>query len=252
MTGTRLRWAVMMSALSLGCASGKAAPGADAQARDAGPSDTRVVDAPVGDTPIADVPVGDAPVPHDTATADVVDAAPRDANAPVHLGDLPADWASVCADGGCGAGSVTVASDSNGSGGQCVRFTVAFSFDFGALTPPGKALGQSTAGRSQVAFSIRTENSNLVEGNCWQSGEPYACCPWVIIGHGASLALYEPQASLLPAGTGAWQRIEVPIAGGFGWQLTGAAPTVIDWIEIHTNTWGYDPYTVWIDDLVIQ
>jgi hypothetical protein len=265
------------SAAGGGYASTCATPGGpqDAALDVGGGGDDSGHDGPMGDTPVSDAARDTSPkdtardtsTPHDTPhdTGGSVDVHRSDAIelndagvAIVHLGDFPVDWTTICTPWNADAGVcppppfVSIFSADNDSGGQCVEFDIGYSFDFAMITPPGKDLGHTTTGYSKLSFSVRAENSNTDVIPPWQSGEPCNCCPWLMVGYAGGMTRYEPTANLLPVVKGAWQRLEVPLAGGSGWSKLGPSPSTIDWVEVHTNTWGYAAYTIWIDDLVLE
>jgi hypothetical protein len=49
-----------------------------------------------------------------------------------------------------------------------------------------------------------------------------------------------------------WMRIEVPLAGDTGWTRKKSGEVRMDHIRalsIALDSWGYDPFTVWLDGL---
>jgi parallel beta-helix repeat protein len=157
----------------------------------------------------------------------------------VRVGETPADWTYSCDQA---PDCVTVISaDSDGVHGDAVHIVTDAPFDFTALAPASRNLGLDASGMTGLSFYVRSFNLNTLgfQGNY----------PVVVLASFAGTITYTPDVNLLQTLPDDWYYLDVPLAGGSGWTRTdaGGSLSLVDWIEIHTDTWGGDPYQIWID-----
>lgn len=159
------------------------------------------------------------------------------------VGEAASSWATACA---AAPGCVTrVADETGGLDGTAVRITTDAPFDFAATTPPSRDLGLAPGAFAKLGFFVRARNDNEYG---WQGNFPV-----VVVGGPGGTVRHEPAANLLPTQPQEWIFVEVPLAGGPGWTRTvaGSPPSKIDWLEFHTDTWGYGAVNLWLDAVTL-
>ncbi|MFO0956563.1 MAG: right-handed parallel beta-helix repeat-containing protein [Isosphaeraceae bacterium] len=108
----------------------------------------------------------------------------------------------------------------------------------------------SVGERSELVFWIRFRNENL---NGWQGPNPLI----KLLGPDGKMLALTPNSDRLnrPGETEArdgWTRFAVPIDGGEGWTTQGDRPGQVCSLSIGLDSWGGDPWVVWIDGLAIR
>ncbi len=120
-------------------------------------------------------------------------------------------------------------------------------FDFASRVPRDGSLGIDwmPSARPALQFFVAARNDNA---KGWQGNFPV-----VIIGGGGERARYEPETNLLPTALDKWVPISIPLGGGNGFRkVSGEIPAKVDYVELHTDTWGLAATDVWISELRIQ
>ncbi len=120
-------------------------------------------------------------------------------------------------------------------------------FDFASHVPRDGSFGIDLRPSDHAAlrFSVAAKNANTLG---WQGNFPV-----IIIGGGGRQARYEPETNLLPTAVEKWVPISVPLTGGNGFRrVSGDVPTRIDYIELHTDTFGVEATDLWISELRVQ
>jgi hypothetical protein len=122
------------------------------------------------------------------------------------------------------------------------------------IYPRTRDAGWNLAGRREIRFWIKTRNPNLPG---FQNAGPVVR----LVARGGQIA-YQPAkaANLLndPPSSEArwlWLPVTIPLAGDAQWEraVTGeAALERIDALSLALDSWGGDPFTVWLDGLAIE
>ncbi|MBI5071158.1 MAG: hypothetical protein HZB56_23320 [Deltaproteobacteria bacterium] len=134
-------------------------------------------------------------------------------------------------------------------GQHAIRAETNAAFDFALVYTPASPVDVS--GFEQLRFALRALNTNiLVGGSPWQGNFPV-----VRLGDATGgLRTYSPTAPLAPWDGVTWVPIAVPLLGGAGWAVSGAAIdlTAIARIEIHLDTWEWNPLVIDIDGVSFE
>ena len=156
-----------------------------------------------------------------------------------------------------GKGRVLFEDDPNGIvGNRCLRFTPkpypgAYAT---AIYPATRDAGWNFTGRNSVRFWIKARNPN---GPGWQNAGPVVR----LIGRDGWIefkpfrdanVLNEPPFS---EARWTWLPLSIPLAGDAQWQRTMqgiVALERIDAISLALDSWGYDPFTIWLDGLTVE
>ena len=156
-----------------------------------------------------------------------------------------------------GKGRIIFADDPNAIvGGRCLRFTPdpypgAYAT---AIFPAARNAAWNLTGRKTIQFWIRAENPNVP---CFQNAGPVV-----------RLLGQNGQVEFKPAKDGnllndppfsearwRWMPVSIPIAGDASWQRTAAGQVQLDRIDaisIGLDSWGGDPFTIWLDGLSVE
>lgn len=141
-------------------------------------------------------------------------------------------------------------------GSRCLRFTPnpypgAYAT---AIYPAARNAGWNFTGRKRIQFWIRANNPNVP---CFQNAGPVVR----LLGHDGHIE-YKPakEANLLndPPSSEArwlWMPISIPLEGDASWQRITAGQVQIDRIDaisIGLDSWGGDPFTIWLDGLAVE
>jgi parallel beta-helix repeat protein len=141
-------------------------------------------------------------------------------------------------------------------GRQCLRFTPnpypgAYA---STLYPATRDAGWDFSRRSVLRFWIKARNPNLAG---WQNAGPVVR----LLGPGGQIE-YRPvqDANLLndPPFSEArwlWMPVTIPLAGDTRWQRTARGSVSLDHIDalsLSLDSWGGDPFTVWLDGLTVE
>ena len=141
-------------------------------------------------------------------------------------------------------------------GSRCLRFTPnpyrgAYAT---AVFPATRDAGWNFAGKKQIRFWIKAQNPN-VPG--WQNPGPVVR----LLGRAGQIE-YKPakDANLMndPPFSEArwlWMPITIPLAGDAQWQRNATGQVTLDRIEavsLALDSWGGDPFTVWLDGLTVE
>lgn len=156
-----------------------------------------------------------------------------------------------------GQGRVIFADEGGGVvGKQCLRFTPhpypgAYAT---VIYPNGRDARWDLTGKDRIRFWIKSQNPNLPG---YQNAGPVLR----LIGpnghiefkptHDANL-LNDPPYS---EARWSWMRVEIPLAGDARWARTvfgDCSLQRIDAISLGLDSWGGDPFTVWLDGLAVQ
>jgi hypothetical protein len=123
-----------------------------------------------------------------------------------------------------------------------------------AIFPRGRDADWDFSGRTRLVFWLRFENPNLPG---FQNPGPV-------------LTLYAKEGQIkiepdkgrnllndLPYNEArhTWMRIEVPLAGGDGWERTVSGQADLHHIAglgLALDSWGNDPFTIWLDGLAAE
>jgi parallel beta-helix repeat protein len=155
-----------------------------------------------------------------------------------------------------GRGHVTFQDDNGIIGKQSLRFTPnpypgAYAT---AIYPKTRDAGWDFSERKQIRFWIKAENPNLPG---FQNAGPVVR----LLGRNGQIELKPAKdANLLndPPFSEArwlWMPIEIPIQGGDQWQSSTKGQIAlkqIDAISLSLDSWGGDPFTVWLDGLCLE
>lgn len=156
-----------------------------------------------------------------------------------------------------GHGRMLFADDPNGLiGSRCLRFTPdpypgAYAT---AVFPATRDAGWNFAGKSRIRFWIKALNPN-VPG--WQNAGPVVR----LLGRGGHLELKPAKdANLLndPPFSEArwlWMPVTIPLAGDAQWQRAAKGDVTLDRIDalsLSLDSWGGDPFVVWLDGLAVE
>jgi hypothetical protein len=93
-----------------------------------------------------------------------------------------------------------------------------------------------------IRFSIYADNKNE---NAFQN------CS-IKLGHDQKYFMWQGPAALFTQANGNWKEFTIPVTGSTEWEYFntwGANLGKINYFELHVDTWGYDPYSVWIDNI---
>ena len=123
-----------------------------------------------------------------------------------------------------------------------------------AVYPASRDAGWNFAGKGQISFWIKAQNPN-VPG--WQNAGPVVR----LLASGGQIE-FKPakDANLLndPPFSEArwlWMPVTIPLAGDDAWQRTVTGSVALDRIEaisVSLDSWGNDPFTVWLDGLSVE
>ncbi|HEV8543246.1 MAG TPA: right-handed parallel beta-helix repeat-containing protein [Verrucomicrobiae bacterium] len=160
-------------------------------------------------------------------------------------------------EGNDGTGRVNFEDDPHGIVGmQCLRFTPnPYPGAYAAAIYPGKRnAGWNFAGKKMIQFWIKVENPNLPG---FQNAGPLVR----LLGQGGQIELKPAKdANLLndPPFSEArwlWMPMAIPIEGDSQWERKTTGEIQLDRIEaisVSLDSWGADPFTVWLDGLSIE
>jgi nitrous oxidase accessory protein NosD len=156
-----------------------------------------------------------------------------------------------------GKGRILFEDDPNGIlGSRCLRFTPnpypgAYAT---AIFPAARDAGWNFAGKKQIQFWIKAQNPN-VPG--WQNPGPV-----VRLMARAGQMTFKParDANLLndPPFSEArwlWMPVSIPLSGDAQWQCATNGQVSLDRIEaisLSLDSWGGDPFNVWLDGLTVE
>lgn len=156
------------------------------------------------------------------------------------LGGSASDWSYECV--GYPECETTFANDA-GLEGTSVRVTTNAPGEFVMTTPT--VLSARKTRYTRLGFFLRASNPN--DGG-WQGNYPV-----IVLGTSTGPLRYEPAVNLLPTQPTEWTYVEVPLGGGDGWKITEerGSPANLRWLEIHMDTWGGDPFDVWVDAITL-
>lgn len=109
--------------------------------------------------------------------------------------------------------------------------------------------GVKLEGKSTLIFWVKYQNGNIPG---WQGPNPIV----TLKGNGDAVT-FTPKIDRLaqPVNNEArrgWTRFEVPLAGGDGWEKTGALPKIAESISLGFDSWGADPLVLWIDGISVK
>jgi parallel beta-helix repeat protein len=157
------------------------------------------------------------------------------------FGQAAATWTSQCSTGDptCTA---TITNDPNGINGSAVEVYTTDPYGFTFSTPAVV----NASKLSKLGFFFRANNTNA---SGWQNFD-------VVLETSTGPLTYTPPISILPTSPSSWVFLEVPLAGGLDqgvtWTLDasgGGTLSTVQSIQILTDTWGGNPYDVWVDEL---
>ena len=166
-------------------------------------------------------------------------------------------WAFELEGNGDGKGRVRFENDPVAIlGRHCLRFTPdpypgAYAT---AIYPASRDAGWNFAGKRRISFWVKAQNPN-VPG--WQNAGPVVR----LLARGGQIEFKPAQdANLLndPPFSEArwlWMPINIPLAGDDAWQSTVTGSATLDRIEalsVSLDSWGGDPFTVWLDGLSVE
>lgn len=103
------------------------------------------------------------------------------------------------------------------------------------------------AGKTLLTFWLRVRNPN-VPG--WQDGNPLV----TLYGPGGSVYRIKPKRELAtsPADSEAregWLRLAIPLRGDADWAASGDLPKSVERFSLGFDSWGGDPFVVWLDGI---
>ncbi|HEY5912904.1 MAG TPA: hypothetical protein VJA21_20120, partial [Verrucomicrobiae bacterium] len=141
-------------------------------------------------------------------------------------------------------------------GARCVRFTPdpypgAYAT---AVYPATRDAGWNFSDRKQIRFWIKARNPN-VPG--WQNAGPVVR----LLGRSGQIEFKPVKDGNLmndPPYSEArwlWMPIRIPLAGDTAWQRTVTGTVSLDRIEavsLSLDSWGGDPFTIWLDGLAVE
>jgi parallel beta-helix repeat protein len=123
-----------------------------------------------------------------------------------------------------------------------------------AIYPATRDAGWNFSGRKQIRFWIKAQNPNLP---CWQNAGPVVR----LLGRAGQIE-YKPvkDGNLLndPPFSEArwlWMPVVIPLEGDAQWQRRVTGQVTLDRIEafsLSLDSWGGDPFTVWLDGLTVE
>lgn len=162
----------------------------------------------------------------------------------LEVGVSAVDWSFTCTDPAC-ITNITADNTYKVSGTTSVQIATDEAFNFAAYTPPGRQAGWDLNTTTRISGFFRAQNRNAYG---WQ-GE----WPTFVIGTTGGTITLKPDQNLLPLEATEWIFVDAPLMGGEGWTRTETgSPNLanVDYVEIHTDTWDYGTYYVWVDGLV--
>lgn len=141
-------------------------------------------------------------------------------------------------------------------GKTCLRFTPnpypgAYAT---AIYPATTNAGWNFSGKQRIRFWIKAQNPNIP---CWQNAGPVVR----LLGRGGHIELKPVKdANLLndPPFSEArwlWMPVEIPLAGDTRWQRVVKGEVSLDRIDalsLGLDSWGGEPFTVWLDGLTVD
>jgi parallel beta-helix repeat protein len=106
------------------------------------------------------------------------------------------------------------------------------------------------SGKTNLSVWVRALNPNIPG---WQDGNPLV----VLRGGDGSIYRLQPKGEPLSAAEKSearegWSLVTVPLQGGGSWTKTGALPASITAFSIGFDSWGGEPFEVWLDGLRIK
>ncbi len=164
----------------------------------------------------------------------------------LEIGATALDWSWRCTDPAC---TTVIVEDTSASvsGGASIRIATDDPYDFAAFTPPDRQAAWDFSSFTHLAGFFRSQNRNMFG---WQGN-----FPTFVLGSASGTVTLTPDSNLLPLEAGEWIYVDVPLAGGQGWTRTETGAPVltdVDWLEVHTDTWDYGTYYVWLDGLILH
>ena len=72
------------------------------------------------------------------------------------------------------------------------------------------------------------------------------------IGNKNKFFMWQGPAITFTQARGNWREIIIPVTGNSEWEYFntwGANLSKISFFELHVDTWGYDPFSVWLDNV---
>jgi len=163
-------------------------------------------------------------------------------------------WGSELEDGGDGRGRMEFADDADAVCGRRSLRLRADPYPGGdatAVFPATRDLGLDTGGRSRLVLWTRSENPNIPG---FQDAGPV-----VALRGPEGVVVYSPDEgrNLLSSppnseGRWMWQRLSIPLDGGEGWVRSESGPqslSRVDAVSLTLDSWGGEPFTVWVDGL---
>ena len=161
----------------------------------------------------------------------------------LEIGATAAQWGFECTDPVC---ATMISDDPNVAavGAGSVLISTQEPFLHTAVTPPGRNMNLNASNYSRIGGFFRAENNNPYG---WQGN-----FPTFVLGSSAGTITLTPDANLLPLVASEWIYVEAPLLGGQGWTRTQTgSPNIadVDFIEVHTDTWDFGRYNVWVDAL---
>jgi hypothetical protein len=156
-----------------------------------------------------------------------------------------------------GKGRIIFEDDPQGIiGSRCLRFTPnpypgAYAT---AIYPAARDADWNLSGKKQIRFWIKAQNPNVTG---WQNAGPVVR----LLGRGGQIT-YKPvkDANLMndPPFSEArwlWMPVTIPLAGDAQWQRTATGEATlerVDALSLSLDSWGGDPFTVWLDGLAVE
>ncbi|HOS91742.1 MAG TPA: right-handed parallel beta-helix repeat-containing protein [Armatimonadota bacterium] len=123
--------------------------------------------------------------------------------------------------------------------------------DATAFFPATRDLGLDIAGRSRLVLWVRAENPNIPG---FQDAGPVVALEGpegVVVyspDHGRNLLSSPPDSEA----RWMWQRLSIPLDGGEGWVRSEGGPqslSRVGAVSLTLDSWGGEPFTVWVDGL---
>jgi hypothetical protein len=134
-------------------------------------------------------------------------------------------------------------------GQHALRANTTAAFDFALIYSAATPIDAS--GFEQLRFAIRALNTNiLVSGTPWQGSYPVV----VLVDADGARQSFLPQTNLMLWDGTTWVPMTVPLAGGSGWSLSGGPIdlTRITGVEVHSDTWEWNPLVIDIDAMSFE